>query len=141
MSGLSRTAVAKPASENESDIETPLTLEAKAAGTIQIENPKIGMQYAINGGTKNKVDSSEYLTINVNVGDKVQFYGNGTAKAKKRAVRSLTGPGARAAPRRAETWLATGPPHRPATAWGRLAPKDVAPCAAQPSPSERPPLP
>ncbi len=98
MSGLSRTAVAKPASENESDIETPLTLEAKAAGTIQIENPKIGMQYAINGGTKNKVDSSEYLTINVNVGDKVQFYGNGTAKAKKRAVRSLTGPGARAGP-------------------------------------------
>ena len=64
----------------QTDLETPLTLEAKTAGTIRIFNPKSGMQYSVNGGAKTAVPTQgkEYY-ISVNVGDKVQFYGNGTS--------------------------------------------------------------
>ena len=54
--------------------QTPLTLEAKMAGTIAITNPKDGMQYSLNGGAKTQVPTS----ITVAVGDIVRFYGNGT---------------------------------------------------------------
>ena len=54
--------------------QTPLTLEAKTAGTIVIENPKDGMQYTKNGGAKTQVPAS----IDVAEGDVVRFYGDGT---------------------------------------------------------------
>ena len=67
-----------PAYADGTDVETPLTLEAITAGTIVVKNPKIGMQYALNGGEKTKVTSDSAATIDVAVGDKVAFYGNGT---------------------------------------------------------------
>lgn len=59
-------------------LETPLTLEAKTAGTIVVQSPKSGMQYTLNGGAKTAMTGDEY-SITVAVGDKVQFYGNGTS--------------------------------------------------------------
>jgi hypothetical protein len=64
-------------------LSTPLTLEVLTAGTIVIQNPKAGMQYSTDGGvTKNAVASGASVTINdgndFNVGDKVEFYGDGT---------------------------------------------------------------
>ena len=56
-------------------LTVPLTLEAKTAGTIVIDSPKDGMQYTKNGGEKTQVPTS----IDVAVGDIVQFYGNGTS--------------------------------------------------------------
>ena len=55
---------------------TPLTLEALTAGTIVVQSPQSGMQYSLNGGAKTAVTSD---AINVAVGDKVVFYGNGTS--------------------------------------------------------------
>ncbi len=60
----------------QTDLETPLTLEAKTAGTIVVESPISGMQYTLNGGEKQAVTSD---AITVAVGDKVQFYGDGTS--------------------------------------------------------------
>ena len=56
-------------------LAVPLTIEAIAAGTIQVAGPKEGMQYSKNGGAKTAVTTS----IDVAAGDKVQFYGNGTS--------------------------------------------------------------
>ena len=56
-------------------LTVPLTFEAKTAGTIAISSPKSGMKYTLNGGAKTAVPSS----IDVAVGDIVQFYGNGTS--------------------------------------------------------------
>lgn len=58
--------------------KTPLTLEAKTAGTIKVSSPKSGMQYCKNDGAKTAVTSDP---INVDIGDKVQFFGNGTSIA------------------------------------------------------------
>lgn len=58
---------------------TPLTMEAITAGTIIVNSPKAGMQYSLNGGAKTAVSTT---AIDVAVGDKVQFYGNGTSIAK-----------------------------------------------------------
>ena len=55
-----------------SDLETPLTLEAKTDGTIVVNNPQSGMEYSINGGTKHAVTTD---AINVTAGDTVAFYG------------------------------------------------------------------
>ena len=55
---------------------TPLTLEAITAGTIVVNNPQAGMQYSLNGGAKQAVTTD---AITVAIGDKVQFYGNGTS--------------------------------------------------------------
>ena len=55
---------------------TPLTLEAITAGTIVVKNPQAGMQFSLNGGAKQAVTTT---AIDVAVGDKVQFYGNGTS--------------------------------------------------------------
>ena len=56
-------------------LATPLTLEAITAGTIVVKNPQAGMQYSLNGGAKTAVTTT---AIDVAIGDKVQFYGNGT---------------------------------------------------------------
>ena len=67
-------------SMNELDVNplaVPLTLEAITDGTIVVKFPKAGMQYTLNGGAKTVIN--ENTTINVSVGDKVQFYGNGTS--------------------------------------------------------------
>ncbi len=56
--------------------DTPLTLEAATAGTIVVSSPQSGMQYTRNDGAKTIVTSD---AIDVAVGDKVAFYGNGTS--------------------------------------------------------------
>jgi len=56
---------------------TPLTMQATTTGTIVVNNQPSGMQYSVNGGMKTTM-SAATTTINVNAGDKVQFYGNGT---------------------------------------------------------------
>lgn len=57
--------------------KTPLTLKAKTAGTIVVENPPVGMQYSKNGGATKWPVTSE--PINVAIGDEVQFFGDGTS--------------------------------------------------------------
>ena len=57
-------------------LATPLTMEAITAGTIVVTSPQAGMQYSLNGGAKQAVTTD---AITVAVGDKVAFYGNGTA--------------------------------------------------------------
>ena len=59
-------------------IGKPFTIEAKTAGTIIINNPKIGMKYIKDGVTTN-VTTTGNITITVAEGDKIQFYGNGTS--------------------------------------------------------------
>ena len=60
-------------------LAVPLTVEALTAGTINVANPKAGMQYSLNGGDKTAVTADP---INVAAGDKVAFYGNGTSIAQ-----------------------------------------------------------
>ena len=55
----------------------PLTIEALTAGNISVSSPKEGMQYSLNGGAKTTMTANP-TTIEVAVGDKVQFYGKGT---------------------------------------------------------------
>ena len=58
-------------------LAVPLTIEAITAGSIKVTTPKEGMQYSLDGGkTKNAVTTDDIV---LNVGDKVQFYGNGTS--------------------------------------------------------------
>ena len=59
-------------------LATPLTIEAITAGSITVSDPKAGMQYSKNGGAKTAM-TEDPTEINVAVGDKVQFYGNGTS--------------------------------------------------------------
>lgn len=59
-------------------LETPLTMKALTDGTIVVKNPQVGMQYTLNGGTKTAITSTDDVTIDVAVGDKVAFYGDGT---------------------------------------------------------------
>ena len=54
-----------------------LTIEATSDGTIKVNYPMAGMKYSLNGGTKTTMSGT--TEINVNVGDKVRFYGNGTS--------------------------------------------------------------
>lgn len=56
-------------------LTVPLTIEAITAGSINVANPKAGMQYSLNGGAKTAVTTD---AIDVAAGNKVQFYGNGT---------------------------------------------------------------
>ena len=62
--------------EETKEAATPLTMEAITAGTIVVAGPQSGMQYSLNGGAKQAVSTT---AIDVAKGDKVQFYGNGTA--------------------------------------------------------------
>ena len=78
-------------------LSTPITLEALTTGTIEVDisgggstppspwaskgfpgggSSSISMKYSKNGGEKQTITST--TTINVNAGDKVQFYGDGT---------------------------------------------------------------
>ena len=57
-------------------LSTPLTMEAITAGTIKVINPQEGMQYTLNDGPKTAVTTT---AIDVAIGDKVAFYGNGTS--------------------------------------------------------------
>ena len=66
--------------------KTPLTLEAKTAGTIMVFGPQSGMQYSKNYGAKTELTAdagynsgNEVWTITVTAGETVQFYGNGTS--------------------------------------------------------------
>ena len=59
---------------------TPLTVEALTAGTVKVDingTLSSGMKYSVNGGEKTLITTS--TDIAVSAGDKVQFYGNGTA--------------------------------------------------------------
>ena len=60
----------------QTDLETPLTLEAITDGKITITDPKSGMQYSKDGGSTKSLVTAE---INVEAGDVVTFYGNGTS--------------------------------------------------------------
>ena len=62
-----------------SDKETPLTLQATADGWIYIYNPKEGMQYKVGNDEKQTVTGTDNVAINVNEGQTVQFFGNGTS--------------------------------------------------------------
>ena len=63
--------------------DTPLTVEALTAGTVKVNinfgasELSTGMKYAVNGGEKTLITTT--TDIPVSAGDKVQFYGNGTA--------------------------------------------------------------
>ncbi len=60
-------------------LTTPLTLEAKTAGTIHIEEPTVGMKYKKNTDAMVTISTTAAIDINVSKGDKVQFFGNGTS--------------------------------------------------------------
>ena len=61
-------------------LAVPMTIEAITAGSINVAHPKAGMQYSLDGGaTKYAVTTGN---IALNVGDKVQFYGDGTSITK-----------------------------------------------------------
>ena len=61
-------------------LAVPLTLEVTTAGTIIVDKPRSGMQYSLNGGAKTPVPAGTAINGgDLNVGDKVQFYGNGTS--------------------------------------------------------------
>ena len=53
----------------------PMTMEATTTGTIVVNDPRWGMKYSLNGDDKDYV-SNVGGTINVEAGDKVEFYGN-----------------------------------------------------------------
>ena len=72
---MSVKVVKKAAPADEVTLATPLTLKALTAGTIKVNQPKSGMQYSLNGGTKTAVTTD---AINVAAGDKVAFFGTGT---------------------------------------------------------------
>ena len=74
-------------------LTTPLTMEALTAGTIVVQNSQSGMKYTLNGGEKLPVCPSctTNTTINISVGDKVAFYGNGTLIASYNGTRIAGG--------------------------------------------------
>ena len=74
--GVTATSDAEPAAQVD-PLAVPMTIEAITAGAIKVSSPKEGMQYSLDGGkTKNAVTTDDIV---LNVGDKVQFYGNGTS--------------------------------------------------------------
>ena len=61
-------------------LAAPLTVEALTAGTVKVNingTLSTGMKYSVNGGAKTLITTS--TDIPVSAGDKVRFYGNGTA--------------------------------------------------------------
>ena len=64
-------------------LDEPLTVEALTAGTVKVNigngssTLSSGMKYSVNGGAKTTITTT--TSIAVSAGDKVQFYGNGTA--------------------------------------------------------------
>ena len=66
--------------DSKDPLATPMTIKALTDGTIVVYNAiryTYGIKYSVNGGDKSVMDQATY-TINVNAGDEVQFYGNGT---------------------------------------------------------------
>lgn len=58
----------------------PLTLEVTTVGTIVVENSKSGMQYSLNGGARTNVPNGGAINnSDLNVGDKVEFYGTASS--------------------------------------------------------------
>ena len=74
-SGMKKVKSVKAVKKADPKLAVPLTIEAITAGSINVSDPKEGMQYSKNGGAKTAVTT----TIDVAAGDKVQFYGNGTS--------------------------------------------------------------
>jgi hypothetical protein len=61
-------------------LSTPLTLEVLKAGTIVVDNTKPGMQYSLNGGARTNVPNGGAINnSDLNVGDKVEFYGTASS--------------------------------------------------------------
>jgi hypothetical protein len=78
VTGCGDTAGGTPATPAEPTMqETPLTLEAIAAGTITLTNPWSTLKYKKNGGDFVSVTASAN-TIAVAAGDKVAFYADGS---------------------------------------------------------------
>ncbi len=64
-------------SEDEDMFSTPLTLEAIKSGKITFDNKALGpVTYRVNGGEMQTIKSGTTGSIDVNVDDKVAFYGN-----------------------------------------------------------------
>ena len=63
-------------------LSTPLTVEVLTKGTIQVMYAKSGMQYSTDGGATKTALPGGTIVLNggndFNVGDKVEFYGDGT---------------------------------------------------------------
>ena len=79
VTGCGDTAGGTPATPAEPTMqETPLTLEAIAAGTITLTNPWSTLKYKKNGGAFVNVTASAN-TISVAAGDKVALYADGSA--------------------------------------------------------------
>ncbi len=57
---------------------TPMTLEAVTSGDFHISAAPAGMQYSKNGGAKQSINTAGEW-ISMEIGDVVQFYGNGTS--------------------------------------------------------------
>jgi len=60
--------------------EDPLTVQALTAGTVKVDingTLSTGMKYSVNGGEKTLITTT--TDIPVSAGDRVRFYGNGTA--------------------------------------------------------------
>ena len=75
-SGTKKVKSVKAVKKGSASAAIPLTLEAITAGTIMVASPQSGMQYTLNGGAKAAVPTT---AIDVAIGDKVAFYGNGTS--------------------------------------------------------------
>ena len=66
--------------DSKDPLATPMTIKALTDGTIEVYRAiryGYGIKYSVNGGDKTVMDQETY-TINVQAGDEVQFYGNGT---------------------------------------------------------------
>ena len=60
-------------------LAVPLTIEAITAGSINVVHPMDGMKFSLDGGATKTAVTTTTGNIALNVGDKVQFYGNGTS--------------------------------------------------------------
>ena len=74
----------------------PLTVEATAAGTIVVSNPKaLTFKYSTDDGATKTETSATNVEIPVEAGDKVQFYGNNTTYSDGQNYFNINGSGSR----------------------------------------------
>lgn len=72
----------------------PLTMEATAAGTIVVSNPKaLTFKYSTDDGATKTETSATNVEIPVEAGDKVQFYGNNTTYSDGQKYFNIKGSG------------------------------------------------